>query len=53
MCIRDRKVHLYKIENHFFGERITVAGLITGTDLIDQLRGKELGERLLLSLIHI
>ena len=43
-----RKVHLYKIENHFFGERITVAGLITGTDLIDQLRGKELGERLLL-----
>ena len=41
-------MHLYKIENHFFGERITVAGLITGTDLIDQLRGKELGERLLL-----
>ena len=34
-----RKVHLYKIENHFFGERITVAGLITGTDLIDQLNG--------------
>ena len=43
-----RKVHLYKIENRFFGERITVAGLITGTDLMEQLRGKELGERLLL-----
>ncbi|WP_294148096.1 DUF512 domain-containing protein [uncultured Clostridium sp.] len=43
-----RKVHLYKIINHFFGEQITVAGLITGTDLIEQLKGQELGERLLL-----
>lgn len=34
--------------NHFFGETITVSGLITGGDLIDQLRGKELGERLLI-----
>lgn len=43
-----RRVHLYRIENRFFGERITVAGLITGGDLIDQLKGRELGERLLL-----
>lgn len=42
------KVHLYKIINHFFGESITVAGLITGQDLIAQLQGKELGKRLLL-----
>lgn len=41
-------VHLYKIINHFFGEKITVAGLITGQDLIAQLKEKELGERLLL-----
>lgn len=37
-----------EIINHFFGETITVAGLVTGTDLIDQLKGKHLGERLLL-----
>ncbi len=36
------------ILNRFFGERITVAGLLTGTDIIDQLKGKELGEYLLL-----
>ena len=42
------KVHLYKIKNHFFGEKITVAGLITGQDLMEQLKGKELGSRLLL-----
>ncbi len=41
-------VHLYKIRNDFFGEMITVAGLITGTDLIHQLKGQELGKRLLL-----
>ena len=39
---------VYPIVNHFFGETITVAGLVTGGDLIDQLRGKELGERLLI-----
>ena len=31
-----------------FGERITVAGLLTGQDLKEQLLGKNLGERLLL-----
>jgi putative radical SAM enzyme (TIGR03279 family) len=41
-------VHLYPIRNEFFGERITVAGLITGQDLIAQLKEQPLGERLLL-----
>ena len=36
------------IVNHFFGESITVSGLITGQDLIEQLSGKDLGERLLI-----
>ena len=36
------------IANHFFGEMITVSGLITGTDLRQQLKGKDLGEKLLL-----
>jgi len=43
-----RKVHLYPIRNDFFGERITVSGLITGQDLIAQLKDQPLGERLLL-----
>ena len=37
------------IVNDFFGGKITVAGLITGTDLISQLKGKDLGDRLLLT----
>ncbi len=44
----NRKVHLYPIRNDFFGEMITVAGLITGQDLIAQLKDKLLGSRLLL-----
>lgn len=42
------KIHLYAIRNDFFGEHITVSGLLTGQDIRDQLMGKELGERLLL-----
>ncbi len=41
-------IHVYPIRNDFFGELITVSGLITGRDLIAQLRGQELGDRLLL-----
>ena len=33
------KIHLYQIQNNFFGEEITVAGLITGQDLMKQLKG--------------
>ena len=40
--------YLYAIRNDFFGERITVSGLITGQDLTGQLKGQPLGERLLL-----
>jgi len=42
------KIHLYPITNHFFGERITVSGLLTGQDIQKQLQEKELGEVLLL-----
>ena len=42
------KVLVYPIENKFFGEMITVSGLLTGWDLKSQLKGKEFGERLLL-----
>lgn len=39
---------VYPVVNHFFGETITVAGLVTGKDLMEQLRGQKLGERLLI-----
>ncbi len=42
------KVHVYEIINEFFGERITVSGLLTGQDIIRQLKGRELGEALYL-----
>lgn len=45
----SKKINLYVIRNDFFGERITVAGLLTGVDIINQLKGKDLGDRLLLS----
>ena len=40
---------VYAIENDFFGHSINVSGLITGQDLIRQLKGKDLGARLLIS----
>ena len=36
------------IRNDFFGHQINVAGLVTGGDLIAQLKGKDLGEKLLI-----
>lgn len=40
---------VYSVLNDFFGHSITVAGLVTGQDLISQLKGRDLGERLLIS----
>ena len=42
------EVCVYEIRNDFFGESITVSGLVTAQDIIAQLRGRELGERLLI-----
>ena len=39
----------YVVRNDFFGPEINVTGLITGGDMINQLRGKKLGERLIIS----
>ena len=40
---------VFCIKNYFFGETITVTGLITAQDLINQLKNKNLGDILLLS----
>ena len=49
-CIMEKcpnvQIDDYKIINNFFGDTITVSGLITATDIIDQLKDKDLGETL-------
>ncbi len=40
--------NIYPITNDFFGEKITVTGLLTGQDIINQLKDKELGDVLLI-----
>ncbi len=42
------KIQVIPVINHFFGELITVSGLLTGQDIIAQLEGRELGKKLLL-----
>ena len=44
----EKEIQVIPIQNHFFGERITVSGLLTGQDILEQLTGRELGGRLLL-----
>ena len=39
-------IDVYPVRNDFFGPQITVAGLLTGTDMKNQLRGKSLGDAL-------
>ena len=41
-------VHVYDITNEFFGEMITVSGLLTGQDIVKQLKDRALGETLYL-----
>ena len=44
----EKEIQVAPIANDFFGRQITVSGLLTGRDLVAQLKGKELGGRLLL-----
>ena len=44
---------VYRIRNDFFGHNITVAGLITGLDILSQLEGKPIGEKLLIPSIML
>lgn len=47
------KVTVHRIKNEFFGENITVAGLVTGCDILKQLKGKDLGERLIIPAVML
>ena len=42
------RIHVYCIRNDFFGEQITVSGLLTGQDIIAQLKDQPLGDCLYL-----
>ena len=46
--IPSLSLSVYCIKNNFFGEQITVSGLLTGQDLFEQLKDKDLGEVLFL-----
>ena len=42
--IENLKIQLKKVKNKFFGESVTVSGLLTGKDIIDQLKDHKLGD---------
>lgn len=42
------RAEVVEVTNYFFGSRITVSGLLTGQDIIGALKGRDLGEKLLL-----
>ena len=42
------EVNVFAIKNDYFGHTITVAGLVTATDIIAQLKQKELGSALII-----
>jgi putative radical SAM enzyme (TIGR03279 family) len=41
-------IQVYGVKNDFFGEKITVSGLVTGQDIINQLKDKDLGNYVLI-----
>lgn len=47
--LEGNMISVIPIENKFFGSKITVSGLLTGRDIINQLKGMDLGDALLLS----
>ena len=45
---KNLNLNVVAVKNEFFGESITVAGLVTGGDIIKQLKNTQLGEELLI-----
>ena len=46
--LTNTEIYVYAIENNFFGKTITVSGLITGTDIVEQLKDREKGTHLII-----
>ena len=47
-AVEGLSIQVVPVVNHFFGETITVAGLLTGRDMVEQLKGLELGDEVLI-----
>lgn len=48
-AIENLTVNYQPVRNDFYGESVTVTGLLTGGDIVDQLAGRELGDMVLFS----
>lgn len=44
----ELEINVYEIKNEFYGHTVTVAGLVTGGDLIRELKGRKLGQKLII-----
>lgn len=51
--VTNLKVNLVAINNNYYGKGITVTGLLTATDIIDQLKGKNIGDELIIPSVVI
>jgi putative radical SAM enzyme (TIGR03279 family) len=51
--ICSSKIEMITIENRFFGDSVTVAGLLTGSDIIEAIKGKVSGDTLLIPSITL
>ena len=47
-AVSKLELDLVQVTNHFFGEAIVVAGLLTGRDIYNTLKGKPLGDYIIL-----
>jgi putative radical SAM enzyme (TIGR03279 family) len=52
-AIENVTVRVQAIRNDFFGESVTVAGLMTGEDILAQCRGEPLGDELLIPSVAV
>lgn len=51
--VKNLKINVVKIENNLFGEKITVAGLISGNDYLNGLHNVELGDELFIPSVSL
>ncbi|MBI4649802.1 DUF512 domain-containing protein [Candidatus Desantisbacteria bacterium] len=50
---RFTSIKVFPIKNYFFGDTVTVTGLITGSDLIKNLKGKDMGDEIIINSIML
>ncbi len=46
--VKGLKINVYDITNNYFGKTVTVSGLITGQDILSQLKDKDLGNGIII-----